>query len=77
MSMYPPYQQYRTTVLGRLKTKALIDLSGSPQLLPSQRAFFAEVFEYWKANSVAGRLYYNLLDCYRIEPTQFPGENIL
>jgi len=72
--MHPLFEQYQTTLLGRLKTKALCELSGSLEKLPSNQEFFRRVFAEWKKNSLGGRFYYNLLDTWRIDPIEFPAK---
>lgn len=70
--MHPLYQQFQATLLGRLKAKEQIRLSGSEERLPSQKAFFREVLARWKTNPAEGRFYFNLLDCTVVNPVEFP-----
>jgi hypothetical protein len=72
--VHPLFEQYQTTLLGRLKTRALSELSGSLEKLPSNRELFRRVFAEWKKNSAAGKFYYNLLDTWRIDPIEFPAK---
>jgi hypothetical protein len=71
--MHPLFQQYQLTLLGRIKANALSKLSNSVEKIPSQREFFREVFRVWKLNPMAGLFYVNLLDCWRIDPVEFPA----
>lgn len=69
--MNPLLKRIQSTLLGRLKTRSILELTNSEDLLPTDKEFFEEVFKRWKANPLSGEFYFRLLNRTEIYSTSF------
>jgi hypothetical protein len=78
--MHPVYAHLQVTLLGRLQTRLLSEISGSLDELPSEREIVRTFMEKWKHNSNDGRFFFNLIYCqrtHRLEvPARFPAKQV-
>lgn len=72
--MHPLLAQYQHTLLGRLRTKLLADISGSIERLPTDRELYTDLMAEWKENAEAARIKFFLLHLRGTHQVHVPEE---
>jgi hypothetical protein len=70
--VHPLLDQYRYTLLGRLRMKVFSQITGSTDRLPSQKEVWSFLMPQWKRNPLAASLYFQILHLQGSRRVSFP-----
>ncbi|HEY2964246.1 MAG TPA: Shedu anti-phage system protein SduA domain-containing protein [Pyrinomonadaceae bacterium] len=70
--MHPLLQQYQHTLLGRLRTKLFLQITGSTDRLPTEQELWRYLMPAWKQNALAAELQFHLIHLRGSRRVSFP-----
>ncbi len=65
--MHPAFKEFQKTQIGRLKARALSQISGTNEEFPSERETISGIMDAWLQNSEWGRFLFHIIYCTRCE----------
>ncbi len=68
--MHPAFKEFQKTQIGRLKARALSQISGTDEEFPSERETISGIMDAWLQNSEWGRCLFHIIYCTRCESVE-------